>query len=103
MGMKLTEFATAEAYNDWWSALGPIALLNRWIFFGATYNNGDNTDSWCSNYKVIPDNIITNKYEAYDNCKMEFQTQRLVVDESIHNNLVIPADRKGAHIYSCSP
>jgi hypothetical protein len=101
--MRLAEFATPEIYIDWWSAVNPVAANSRWIFFGATYNNGDNTDSWCSNFAVIPNNIITNKIEAYENCMYEFVTQRLVVDEVMNSYLVLPEDGGGINMFSCSP
>jgi len=35
---------------------------------GATYDNGDNTDSWCENYQLIPKKIITDPSLAYGEC-----------------------------------
>jgi hypothetical protein len=101
--MRVAEFATPEIYNDWWSSFNPLAYMGRWIFIGATYNNGDNTDSWCSNFAVIPNNIITNKSEAYENCKMEFITQRLIVDEVKNSYFATPDDSAGVNMFACSP
>jgi hypothetical protein len=101
--MHLAEFATAEIYNDWWSAVMPNTVRQNWIFIGATYNNGDNTDSWCSNYAVIPNNIITNKFDAYENCLMEFVTQRLVVSENQNSYFATPDDSAGVTMFSCVP
>jgi hypothetical protein len=101
--MRLAEFATAEIYNDWWSAVNPDPNRQNWIVIGATYNNGDNTDSWCSNFAVIPNNIISNKAQAYENCLMEFKTQRLIVDEHKDSYLVTPDDSGGITMFSCMP
>jgi hypothetical protein len=100
--MRVAEFATPEIYTDWWSAMIPSGN-SRWIFFGATYNNGDKTDSWCSNFAVIPNNIITDKFAAYENCLFEFVTQRITVDEFRNSQLVMPEDAGGVHMFSCSP
>jgi hypothetical protein len=102
IGMRLAEFATPAIYNDWWSVF-TWSGLSRWIFFGATYNNGDNTDSWCSNFAIIPNNIITNKFDAYENCQYEFNTQRLVVNEVKNSYLVMPENAGGINMFSCMP
>jgi hypothetical protein len=101
--MRLAEFATPEIYTDFWTSFTPVPVMQRWIFIGATYNNGDDTDSWCSNFAVIPNNIITNKIKAYEDCKLEFKTQRLVIDEARISDIAAPEDMLGAHVFACSP
>jgi hypothetical protein len=103
IGMRMAEFATPEIYNDFWSAFNPNPVRGNWILIGATYNNGDNTDSWCSNFAVIPNNIITDKFQAYENCLTEFITQRLIVDELKNSYFATPEDSGGCNMFTCSP
>lgn len=79
VGMPVAEFETEEAYSDFFTVSCYVGA--NWIFIGATFSNGDGTDSWCSNFQPIPKNIITNPFNAYENCQNEKIANRLVIDK----------------------
>jgi hypothetical protein len=65
--MRLVEFPDDAAYADFWGSNTPT-LDTRYIYMGATYNYGDGTDRWCHSMQTVPKSIITNNYDAYENC-----------------------------------
>jgi hypothetical protein len=66
LGMRLADFPDDAAYADFWAS-NP-SLDTRWVHMGATFNYGDGTDRWCHTMKTVPKSIITNNFNAYENC-----------------------------------
>jgi hypothetical protein len=66
LGMRLVDFPDDAAYADFWAGNPPLEL--RWVYMGATYNYGDGTDRWCHTMETVPKSIITNNFDAYENC-----------------------------------
>jgi hypothetical protein len=99
IGMKLAEFDTNDVYDDFFS----VAASNggQWTSIGATFSNGDGTDSWCNSFQPIPTNIIKNPFDAYENCQNEKITHRLVIDGYKVSIIVKPHTLVSTNIVAC--
>jgi len=43
-------------------------LSGWWIILQPTYDNGDNTDSWCDTFTVVPKKYMPDPALIYGNC-----------------------------------
>jgi len=70
------------------------ALLTGWMYIAPTYDNGDNTDFWCDNYQMVPNNINSNPALAYGSCSRKLPGRIYVTDGGVFllKDVVKPAD-----------
>jgi len=69
-------------------------LGSYWMIIGATYDNGDNTDSWCDSYQPLPKNIIM-PLKSYGDCARA-ESSRLYMSD---NAVSISGNANGVLVY----
>jgi len=58
------------------------------VMIGSTYDNGDNTDSWCENYQLLPKNIKYQTVELpYGDCARTAPSRLFITDNAFFVNL----------------
>ncbi|XP_059482052.1 uncharacterized protein LOC132200543 [Neocloeon triangulifer] len=65
LGGNLITFETLSDYNAF-VAIKP-AMTGKWGYIYPTFDNGDGTDSWCSNFKKLPVGLIVDINQFYRN------------------------------------
>lgn len=97
--MHLVTFSDDASYADFW-ATNPV-LGTQYVYVGATYNYGDGTDRWCRTMETVPKSIITNNYDAYENCAKDNTDNARIVIVGGKTSALSPDDYPDVNNYVC--